>query len=134
MIKKEEVPAELSAKCEELSKWLTSDNCRAVAYLQPCEFEDEWRISVIQDIPDEQQEVLLCKYLQPTVDGHTLYLLVKACLDAEARGIEIGKDRALLSLFRQQCQAAGVGDGLKNITIERKVNGVVTTMSLSKNK
>lgn len=31
-------------------------------------------------------------------------------------------------------QAAGVEDGLKNITIERKVNGVVTTMSLSKNK
>lgn len=134
MFKKEETPAELIAKCTDLTKnWLASQQCEAVPYLQHCEIDDEWRIAIWHAPLNQPGKVLLCNYLQPTVDGHTLYLLVNACFDAEARGKENGKTEALLKLFQQQCETVGIGsNSTLTIGLTREVNGASMTASITK--
>lgn len=134
MTKAVAIPPELAAKCEEITKnWLASHRCEAVPYLQPCEIDDEWRIAIWHVPLGPQEKVLLCKYLQPTVEGHTLYLLVQACFDSEVRGKELGKNEALLKLFHWQCETVGIADNSSlTITLERKVNGGSMTASITK--
>ena len=132
MFQKEQAPSDLAAKCEEFTKnWLASQRCEAVPYLQPCEIDDEWRIAIWHTPVGQQEKALLCKYLQPTVEGHTLYLLVQACFDAEVRGKEIGRIETLLKLFKQQCDIAGFGKSLKSISVEAVVSGLPVTTSIT---
>ena len=129
------VPPELLEKCQEFDKqWLSSIGCEVIPYFLESEFCDEWRLRIQKTRPDSNGNYqVLSSYICPDkVDGHTLYLLAQACNDAEARGIETGKNQTLLKLLQQQCQVAGIK--VRDIVIEHEVNGSVVKAALSNNR
>ena len=54
-------------------------------------------------------------------------------IDDQRRAKEVGKSDALLRMFFQQCVAAGIGNSVRSIIIEREIDGVIRKAVLTNN-